>query len=77
MKTDDDTRFVLRDVHGGGEEMTLLDGVDQDGNVWVYHRQRGQYACAVCGSLVMDGWFRFDTGDVVCAEHVTIIGKIQ
>ena len=57
--------------------MTLLDGVDQDGNVWVYHRQRGQHACAVCGEQVMDGWLCFNNGDVVCTEHVTIVGKIK
>ena len=77
MKTDDSERVVLRDVHGGGEEMTLLDGIDQDGKVWIYHRQRGQHTCAVCGEPVQDGWLRFDNGDVICTEHVTIIGKIQ
>ena len=57
--------------------MTLLDGVDQDGKVWIYHRQRGQHTCSVCGGLVTDGWLCFDNGDVVCTEHVTIVGKIM
>jgi len=72
-----DKRIVLQDVHGGGEEMTLLDGVDQDGKVWVYHRQRGKHMCAICGVPVMDGWLCFDNGDAVCMEHVTIVGKMQ
>jgi hypothetical protein len=77
MKMANDKRIVLHEVRGGGEALMLLDGVDQNGKVWVYHRQRGNHTCTVCGALVMDGWVCFDNGDAVCTEHVTIVGKMQ
>jgi hypothetical protein len=78
MKTDGGKRIVLHEVRGlGTDQFTLLDGVDEDGKIWVYHRQRLQYNCAICGAPVTDCWLRFDNGDAVCTPHVTIIGEIQ
>ena len=77
MATMDEKRVVLHDVKGLGQEFTLLDGLDQDGNVWVYHRLSGNDRCAFCGAPVSDGWTRLNGGEVVCARHTTVTGKMQ
>ena len=72
----DERRLVLHDVHGLGEQFMLLDGVDQDGKLWVYHRLEGKEACAFCGEQVTTGWTSFDKHTVVCTSHVNVTGKM-
>lgn len=74
--TIDNGLVILRDVRGLGEQFALLDGVDHDGNVWVFHRLTGGHHCALCGAPITDGWTCFDDSRVVCAKHVSISGKI-
>jgi hypothetical protein len=76
MDTDTKT-IVLHDVHGFGDQFLLLDGVDQDGNVWLYRRQKGELTCSICGVAVTDGWVCFQSGDAACTGHVTITGRVQ
>lgn len=73
----DDRSVILHDVRGFGDEFLLLDGQDQDGNVWLYRRQSGTRSCCICGSDVTDGWVCFQSGDTVCASHVAITGRVQ
>ncbi len=75
MKTDE-KRVVLHDVRGMGEPVTLLDGIDQDGNVWVYRHLSAEAPCALCAAAITDGWVRFGTSHIVCARHTNISGKI-
>jgi hypothetical protein len=71
-------RIALHNVEGFGKDgLTLPDGVDEDGKIWVYRRKISGYICLLCGAPVTEGWLCFDTGNVVCATHVTVSGKIQ
>ena len=70
-------RIVLHDVQGFGDRFLLLDGVDQDGKVWVHHRLSGDHICSFCGDTVKEGWVSFQTGSAVCTSHVTISGKVK
>ncbi len=74
---DTQKQVVLKDVHGMGEEFTLLDGVDEEGKLWIYGQRRSDGKCAICGRGVSDGWSCFDDGSVVCNDHVTLSGKIN
>jgi hypothetical protein len=74
---DSGKRITLRDVHGIGEQFTLLDGVDEEGKVWIYHRLSAIHHCLICSKVVSDGWICFDNGDSACSAHVTMIGKME
>jgi hypothetical protein len=74
--TDSENRIILHDVRGIGEQFTLLDGVDEQGKVWIYRRLSGVHHCLICGQVVSDGWTRFNDGDSVCNAHVTMTGKM-
>ncbi len=69
-------RLVLKDVHGMGEEFTILDGVDTEGKLWVFRRRSSNTLCKICGRTITDGWQCFDDGSAVCNDHVTITGKM-
>ena len=73
----DSRPIILHDVHGFGDQFLLLDGVDQDGKVWVYRRQTGDRTCSICSAAVTDGWLCFHNGNAVCAGHVTITGRVE
>ena len=73
----DDQHIFLHDVKGLGEASTLLDGVDQAGDVWVFHRLSGKDRCAFCDEPVIDGWTCLRTSAVVCSKHATIRGKMR
>jgi hypothetical protein len=68
--------IVLHDVHGFGDRFLLLDGIDQNGKVWLFRRQSGDCTCSLCGEVVRDGWVSFDSGNAVCESHVTIKGRV-
>jgi hypothetical protein len=74
--TDSDKRVILRDVRGIGEQFTLLDGVDEQGKLWIYRHLSGDHHCLICGKIVSDGWTCFNDGDSVCNAHVTMTGKM-
>jgi hypothetical protein len=67
---------MLHDVHGLGEDFMVLDGLDPEGKLWVYRRQKGDFLCVYCGLPVTEGWMCFDTGDRICAQHVSIKGEM-
>jgi hypothetical protein len=54
----------------------VLDGLDIEEKLWIFRRQKGDILCALCGLPVTEGWMCFDTGNCVCAKHVSIKGEM-
>ncbi len=71
-------RLLLNDVHGLGEDgITFLDGVDQQGKLWIFRRRSRNSCCLFCNKTIGDGWMRFDDGEIVCSEHVNFKGAVR
>jgi hypothetical protein len=71
-----DTKIRLHDVRGMGEEFMYLDGLDENGKLWIFRRRNAGCVCTMCQETMTEGWSNTDNEETVCSRHVSFKGEM-